>query len=111
MATGRIKGITIELGADASKFTKALAEVDKSIKHTQTNLRDVEKALKMDPGNADLIKDKQYELSKAIEDTKSKLETEKQALADMKNTEGFDANSQSARDLQTQIRQSCCAFL
>ena len=103
MATGRIKGITIELGADASKFTKALAEVDKSIKHTQTNLRDVEKALKMDPGNADLIRDKQYELSKAIEETKEKLETEKQALADMKNTEGFDANSQAARDLQTQI--------
>lgn len=103
MATGRIKGITIELGADASKFTKALAEVDKSIKHTQMNLRDVEKALKMDPGNADLIRDKQYELSKAIEETKEKLETEKQALADMKNTEGFDANSQAARDLQTQI--------
>lgn len=103
MATGRIKGITIELGADASKFTKALAEVDKSIKHTQTNLRDVEKALKMDPGNADLIKDKQYELSKAIEETKSKLEKEKEALAQMKNTEGFDANSQAARDLQTQI--------
>lgn len=103
MAAGRIKGITIELGADASKFTKALAEVDRALNKTQQNLRDINKALKLDPGNTSLLKDRQVELANAIDDTKKKLETEKQALEQMKNTEGFDANSQAARNLQLQI--------
>ena len=103
MAAGRIKGITIEIGGDSTKLTSALAKVDNALNKTQSNLRDLNKALKLDPGNADLIKDKQLELNKAIEDTKSKLETEKQALAQMQNTEGFDKNSQAARDLKIQI--------
>ena len=103
MAAGRIKGITIEIGGDSTKLVSALAKVDNSISKTQSNLRDLNRALKLDPGNTELLKDKQTELGKAIEDTKSKLETEKQALEQMKNTEGFDANSQAARDLKVQI--------
>lgn len=103
MAAGRIKGITIEIGGDTTKLVRALANVDNSISKTQTNLRDLNRALKLDPGNTELLKDKQAELGKAIEDTKSKLETEKQALEQMKNTEGFDANSQAARNLKIQI--------
>lgn len=103
MAAGRIKGITIEIGGDTTKLVSALAKVDNSISKTQSNLRDLNRALKLDPGNTELLKDKQMELGKAIEDTKSKLETEKQALEQMKNTEGFDANSQAARDLKIQI--------
>ena len=103
MAAGRIKGITIEIGGDTTKLVSALAKVDNSISKTQSNLRDLNRALKLDPGNTELLKDKQMELGKAIEDTKSKLETEKQALGQMKNTEGFDANSQAARDLKIQI--------
>ena len=103
MAAGRIKGITIEIGGDTTKLVTALAKVDNSISKTQSNLRDLNRALKLDPGNTELLKDKQKELAKAIEDTKSKLDTEKQALEQMKNTEGFDANSQAARDLKIQI--------
>ena len=103
MAAGRIKGIQIEIGGDTTKLVSALAKVDNSISKTQSNLRDLNRALKLDPGNTELLKDKQKELAKAIEDTKSKLETEKQALEQMKNTEGFDANSQAARDLKVQI--------
>lgn len=103
MAAGRIKGITIEIGGDSTKLVSALAKVDNSLSRTQSNLRDLNRALKLDPGNAELIKDKQIELSKAIEDTKSKLETEKQALEQMRNTEGFDENSRAARDLKVQI--------
>ena len=103
MAAGRIKGITIEIGGNATPLVQALAKVDNSITKTQSNLRDLNRALKLDPGNTELLKDKQQELAKAIEDTKSKLETEKQALEQMKNTEGFDANSQAARDLKVQI--------
>lgn len=103
MAAGRIKGITIEIGGDTTKLTKALASVDNAISKTQSNLRDIDKALKIDPTNVSLLKDKQVELANQIDNAKQKLETEKQALDQLKNSEGFDKNSQKARDLQTQI--------
>ena len=103
MAAGRIKGITIEIGGDTTKLTKALASVDNAISKTQRNLRDLDKALKLDPTNTNLLKDKQRELANEISSTEEKLKTEKEALAQMKNTEGFDANSQAARNLQVQI--------
>ena len=103
MAAGRVKGITIEINGDSTKLTKALSNVDHALKNTQTNLRDLNKALKLDPGNTALLKDKQAELSTAIESTKEKLDKEKEALEQMKNTQGFDANSEAARNLQTQI--------
>ena len=99
----RIKGITIEINGDSTKLTKALADVDHALKTTQSNLRDLNKALKLDPGNSALLKDKQVELANAIDATKEKLEKEKEALEQMKNTQGFDANSEAARNLQTQI--------
>lgn len=99
----RIKGITIEINGDSTKLTKALADVDHALHTTQSNLRDLNRALKLDPGNAALLKDKQVELANAIDATKEKLEKEKEALEQMKNTQGFDANSEAARNLQTQI--------
>lgn len=103
MAAGRIKGITIEIGANTTQLTKALAQVDYAIKNTQSNLRDIERALKMNPGNTELIKDKQVELANAIKETEERLKTEQEALNQMRNSEGFDENSQAARNLKVQI--------
>lgn len=103
MASNRIKGITIEIGGDTTKLTKALASVDNSIRNTQTNIRDLDKALKLDPTNMDLIKDRQAELAREIEKTKEKLETEKRALDQLKESDGFDENSRQAQNLKTQI--------
>ena len=47
----RIKGITVEIGGDTTKLSKALEGVNKNIKNTQTQLKDVEKLLKLDPTN------------------------------------------------------------
>lgn len=44
----RIKGITVEIGGDTTKLSKALEGVNKNIKNTQTQLKDVEKLLKLD---------------------------------------------------------------
>lgn len=103
MAAGRIKGLTIVIDGDATKLTQALASVDNAISKTQRNIRDLDKALQLDPTNTNLIKDKQIELANEIQNTEARLEKEKEALKQMKNTEGFDANSQAARDLQIQI--------
>lgn len=55
----RIKGITIEIGGDTTKLDKALAGTNKELKSTQSQLKDVERLLKMDPGNTELLAQKQ----------------------------------------------------
>ena len=75
----RIKGITIEIGGDTTKLQDALKQVNTEIKHTQSELRDVNKLLKLDPSNAELMAQKQRLLSQAVEETKQKLDSLKQA--------------------------------
>lgn len=77
-----IKGITIEIEGKTSGLVKSMNDANKAIKDTEYQLRQVNKALKLDPGNADLIKAKQNALAKEIEETKKKLDAEKQAAAD-----------------------------
>ena len=80
MARNRIAGIVVEIGGDTTKLTESLKSVNTAIRHTQEQLRDVNKLLKLDPGNADLLAQKQKYLSSAIEDTRAKLKAEKDAL-------------------------------
>lgn len=103
MASQRIKGITIEIGGNTSQLVSALHDVDKAAQATRYNLNDINKALKLDPTNVNLLKDKQNELKDAVQNAKDKLDTEKQALEELKKQDGFDKNSKQAKDLQTQI--------
>lgn len=77
-----IKGITIEIEGKTSGLVKALEEANKSLSKTKSALNEVNSALKLDPGNADLIRQKQALLADAIDETKKKLEAEKQAAKD-----------------------------
>lgn len=70
----RIQGITVEIGGDTTKLTDALKTVNGEIKSTQTQLKDVEKLLKLDPNNTVLLAQKQALLAQAIEKTADKLE-------------------------------------
>ena len=79
MAGSRIKGITIEIGGDTTKLQSALSGVDKSLRQTQNNLRDVNKLLKLDPGNTALLTQKQKALKDAIGLTKDRLQQLKDA--------------------------------
>lgn len=99
----RIKGITIELNGDATGLNKALESVNKQLRVTSNGLNDVNKLLKLDPGNVDLLRQKQGYLTDAIKDTESKLKTEREALEQLKNADGFDANSEQAKALQREI--------
>ena len=80
MASGRVKGITVEIDGDTTGLQDALKNVDSSLKNTQAQLKDVNKLLKMDPHNTELLRQKQELLSKAAKDVKDKLATEKEAL-------------------------------
>ena len=51
MASGRIRGITIEIDGDTKNLNKSLKDVDSQLSSTKTALKDVEKLLKLDPKN------------------------------------------------------------
>ena len=76
-----IKGITIEIGGDTTKLDKALGGVNKNVKSTQAKLRKVEKLLKLDPKNTEALAQKQQLLTKAVGETKEKLDVLKTAEA------------------------------
>ncbi len=75
----RIKGLTVEIGGDTTKLQDALRGVNNEIRNTGNSLRDINKLLKLDPGNTDLITQKQRNLAEAISATKEKLLTLKEA--------------------------------
>lgn len=75
----RIKGITVEIGGDTSGLSKALSGVNKEIKSTQSQLKDVERLLKLDPTNTNLLQQRQRLLAKSVEETKTKLDSLKDA--------------------------------
>lgn len=75
----RIKGITVEIGGDTTKLQTALKGVNGQIKNTQSALKDVERLLKLDPHNTELLAQKQKLLTQAIGETKEKLSTLKTA--------------------------------
>ena len=89
---GRIKGITVEINGDTTKLSKALQSVDKNIKNTQTQLQDVEKLLKLDPKNSELLTQKQKLLGDAVKSTKERLDTLKKASEEAAKTkDNYDA--------------------
>lgn len=75
----RIKGIVVEIGGDTTGLSKALSGVNREIGSTQSQLRDVERLLKLDPTNTQLLEQKQRLLASAISQTKEKLDTLKTA--------------------------------
>ena len=79
MAGGRIKGITIELNGDSTKLEASLKSVNSEIRNTESKLKDVNKLLKMDPGNTNLLSQKYKTLQQEIQATKQKLDTLKEA--------------------------------
>ena len=70
---GRIAGITVEIGGDTTKLQTALKGVDGQLRQTQSALKDINKLLKLDPGNTELLVQKQKNLEKAINETKDRL--------------------------------------
>ena len=121
----RIKGLTVEIGGDTTKLQTALKGVNSSIKDTQSQLRDVEKLLKLDPGNTELLAQKHRLLGEAVAGTKEKLETLKTA-AEQANTalangeitqDQYDAlqreiieTERNLRELENQANQSATAL-
>lgn len=106
MADNVIKGITIEIGGDTAPLSKALSEVNKESRSIQNELKAVEKLLKLDPSNTELVAQKQKLLGDAVNAAKTKLDALKQAQEEVnkKVASGeIDKGSQEYRNLQRQV--------
>lgn len=79
MAKGRIQGITIEVDGDTKGLNSALKSVNTQSAKLTSELKDVEKLLKFNPGNVEALAQKQQLLTKQIETTTQKLNQLKQA--------------------------------
>ena len=116
----RIKGITIEIDGDAKGLSQALKGVNKDIKSTQTQLKDVEKLLKLDPHNVTLLGQKMKMLQTEIGQTRDKLSQLKSVSEEMEKglkngtvtAEQYDAwqreiieTENALKDLEEQIKK------
>ena len=100
----KIRGITVELSADTAKLSKGLKDANSSINSTQKELKDVNKLLKFDPKNSDLLKQKQDLLKTSITSVKDKLEQEKRILEQLKSEDGGSGkNAEAMRALERDI--------
>lgn len=102
MAGAKIRGITIEIGADTNQFASSLKSLNSTINSTKSQLRDIDRLLKFNPGNTELLTQKQQALTKEIDATKAKLNELKQAEATMK-ANGVDQNSEEFQALRREI--------
>ncbi|MFR0825209.1 MAG: phage tail tape measure protein [Anaerotignum faecicola] len=74
-----IKGITVKIGADTTDLSKAMSSANRSITTTQKQLNEVQKALKLDPSNTELLAQKYRLLTEKADETRKKLQTLKDA--------------------------------
>ena len=99
-----IKGLTVEIGGDTTQLGKALENVNKKSKDLSSELGQVNRLLKMDPGNADLIAQKQQILAEAVENTSKKLNTLKEAEKQVQaQFERGEVSAEQVRALQREI--------
>ena len=112
MARKQIQGITIEIGGDTTKLQDALKGVESKLKDTQAALKDTNRLLKLDPGNVELLRQKQGQLTDAISGTEEKLRTLKDAAKDAEQqlADGtmsqaqFDALQREIADTEQQLK-------
>ena len=75
----KIKGLTVQIGADTSNFNKAMEESNKKSRSLKSELSEVERLLKLDPTNVELVAQKQKILTEQVEESSKRLDILKQA--------------------------------
>jgi phage-related minor tail protein len=104
MAKNTIKGLTVEIGGDTTKLGKALEDVEKKSRDLSSELGQINKLLKMDPGNTDLLAQKQGVLANAVSNTKEKLDKLKEAEKQVQQQfERGEVSEEQVRALQREI--------
>ena len=105
-ANSKIKGITVEIDGDLTPLDNAIKQANKTIKSTQSELREVERLLKLDPENTEILAQKQKLLTSAIKETSDKLEVLKRAKEQAEKSGNVDKESYEYRYLQREIART-----
>lgn len=111
---GTIKGITIEIGGDTKGLQNSIKDLNRPLEQTQKQLKSIERQLKFDPTNTELLAEKQKLLNKAVEQSKVNLEELKKAGEDAQkqldaNTitkEQFDALAKEIEKAEQQLQKA-----
>lgn len=103
MASTKIRGITIEIGADTTKLKASLEGVNTSLRNTKSALKDTNNLLKFNPSSTELIRQKQGYLKDAISQTNDKIKAEKKALEEMQKSGDTTKNQEAQKALKRDI--------
>lgn len=103
MAGNKIKGITIEFNGDTTKLNRAISDTDKKIRNVDKSLNQVNRALRFNPGNTELLAQKQTLLKEKIDQTKVKLDALRQAQAKLDDDPAVDKTSHEYMELRRKI--------
>lgn len=103
-ASKRIQGITIEIGAKTGPLISALKNVDKQLDKTQGNLKDIDKLLKFNPGNTELLTQKQRNLQTSIKSTQDRLKELKKAQYEAMTPDQYDDLQREIIETETKLK-------
>lgn len=104
MASSRIKGITIEIGGNTTGLEKALSDVNKKSNSLKSELKDVERLLKFDPGNTEALAQKQKLLAEQVKTTAERLDALKNAEKQVQEqVKKGDISEQQYRNFRREI--------
>lgn len=104
MAVGnKVKGITIEFNGETTKLGRAVNDINKKTRDLDNQLRSVDKAMKFNPGNTELVAQKQQLLGQKVDETKNKLTALREAQAKLDDDPAVDKTSQDYMELRREI--------
>lgn len=104
MANKVIKGLTVKIGGDTTELAKAIDAVDKKSSELSSELREINKLLKLDPKNTELLAQKQKVLADAVSETSKKLDILKEAERQVQEQfERGEVSEEQVRALQREI--------
>lgn len=104
MANKLIRGLTVEIGGDTTNLGEALKNVESKSKSLSGELAQVNRLLKLDPTNTELLGQKQKVLAGLIESTSEKLQKLRSAEATAtKGAKNWDAYTKAIAPIEAQI--------
>lgn len=103
--SGHIRGITIEIDGETKGLDAALRKVNTTTRNLQNELKRVDSLLKLNPGNTDLVRQKQELLKQSVSETSTKLKALSDAQKQMK-AKGIDETNADYRRLQREIEET-----
>ena len=107
MANKGIKGIVYQVGGDTTGLNEALKGVNTRAKDLNSELGKVSRLMKLDPSNTVLLQQKQELLNKSINETKDKLNTLKDAQAQVdEQFKNGDIGEEQYKAFQREIEQT-----